>query len=85
MLGDVSIVKNDKFDIIFANINKNVLISEMHYYAGCMNKGSILLLSGFYQTDYEDINKKCMAYGLYLQKKDLKNNWMMLKYSKPND
>jgi ribosomal protein L11 methyltransferase len=85
MIGDVSVLKNEKFDIIFANINKNVLLDEMSHYAGCMHNGSILLLSGFYQTDFEDINRKCIENGLSLLKQDTKNNWMVLKYHKPTN
>jgi ribosomal protein L11 methyltransferase len=85
LLGNVSVVKNEKFDVVFANINKNVLLGEMHDYANCMNKGSILLLSGFYQSDSEDIDKKCRENGLLLLKQNVKNNWTLLKYSKSND
>jgi ribosomal protein L11 methyltransferase len=85
MLGDVSIVKNEKFDVILANINKNVLLDEMHFYSGCMHKKSVLLLSGFYQSDIEDIDGKCKENGLSLSKQNIKNEWMMLKYSKSND
>ena len=85
ILGDVSLVSDEKFDIVFANINKNVLIREMSVYSKCLKKGSELLLSGFYRFDFEDIHKVCLANKLTLVKQDIKNNWMMLKYSKPAD
>lgn len=83
--GNVKTVENEKFDIIYANINKNVLMDEMHFYSKCLKKNAELLLSGFYQSDFEDINKKCKQNGLELIKQEIKNNWMMLKYRKPDD
>jgi ribosomal protein L11 methyltransferase len=83
-LGDVKLLLKERYDVIFANINKNVLISEMQYYTEIMKKGSELLLSGFYQSDFDDINRKCKEKGLTLLKQDVRNNWMMLKYNKPN-
>jgi len=83
--GDVRLLENEKFDIIFANINKNVLLNEIQNYEKCLDKSGILLLSGFYQTDFDDINNKCEENGLVLMKQDIANNWMMLKYSNSKD
>jgi ribosomal protein L11 methyltransferase len=85
LLGNVKSVENEKFDVIYANINKNVLMDEMHFYSKCLNKNAALLLSGFYQSDFEDINEKCKQNGLKLIKQEINNNWMMLKYLKPDD
>jgi len=84
LLGDVKLLMKERYDVVFANINKNVLLSEMQYYAEIMKKGSELLLSGFYQSDFDDINRKCKEKGLTLLKQDVRNNWMMLKYYKPD-
>jgi ribosomal protein L11 methyltransferase len=85
LLGDVSLVENQKFDIIFANINKNVLLVEMFHYAMCMKKGSVLILSGFYNSDFADIDKAASNQGMMLVKQNVSNNWMMLKYLKLNN
>ena len=81
-LGDVSLIDNQKFDIVFANINKNVLLNEMKYYAKCMKKGSILVLSGFYSSDFVDIDKSASNQQMILVKQSKSNNWLMLKYLK---
>ncbi len=80
--GDVGLLKNEKFDVVFANINKNVLLNELPLYSHCMKPGSVLILSGFYQGDFPDIDKKSRENGLELIKQDILNNWMMLKYAK---
>ena len=49
--GDSSLLKQKKYDIIIANINRNILISDMKTYTECLNKNGILLLSGFYKED----------------------------------
>lgn len=83
--GDINMLENKKFDIIFANINKNVLLNEIRLYTECMLKGSVLILSGFYQSDFTDIDKKCSENGLMFVKQDMLNNWMILKYLKLQD
>jgi ribosomal protein L11 methyltransferase len=80
--GDVTVLKGRTFDVLFANINKNVLLAEMEHYAACMHGHSELLLSGFYVSDFDDIHKSCLQNKLELVKTDKNNNWMMLKYKK---
>ncbi len=80
--GNISSVKGQKFDIIYANINKNVLLSDIGEYTKNLNSSGYLLLSGFYRSDFDDINKVTIKNGLILQKEEELNNWMMLKYLK---
>lgn len=80
--GDVSVIDEKKYDIIYANINKNVLLNDISEYSRHMNKGAFLLLSGFYNSDFEDIDNIAKNNGLELVKRDEKNNWSMLKYLK---
>ncbi len=80
--GDINAVKGLKFDIIYANINKNVLLSDIKEYTNNLNPSGYLLLSGFYKADFEDINKVAKQNGLVLQKEEELNQWMMLKYLK---
>ncbi len=80
--GDVSAIDDKKYDIIYANINKNVLIKDISEYAKHLDKNAFLLLSGFYTSDFADINKVTEENGFELVKKDEKNNWHMLKYMK---
>ena len=80
MQGNASLLKGKKFDIIFANINKNVLLADMETYSNCLNKGGILFMSGFYQNDLIDIQDKAEQYGLSYQNNIVKNNWVAAKF-----
>lgn len=67
-----------KFDIILANINKNILLLEMHQYATYLEKGGLLLLSGFYTHDIEDLKKEASNYGLTEITHDERETWACL-------
>jgi len=66
------------FDIILANINKNVLLDELVIYSGLLTPNGFLLLSGFYTEDIEDLVNTAATLGLALQKKSSKDNWAAL-------
>ncbi|SNS12094.1 [LSU ribosomal protein L11P]-lysine N-methyltransferase [Belliella buryatensis] len=66
------------FDIVLANINKNVLLDEMEVYASLLGRGGFLLLSGFYTHDITDIEQKAAQEGLRLLKQKDKDNWAAL-------
>lgn len=78
--GDAALLKDKKYDLIIANINRNILLGDMKQYASCLNKGGILLLSGFYEEDIPAINYSCVEQGLKFAKKLQRNNWVSLKY-----
>ena len=78
--GDVSLLTNQSYDIILANINRNILLSDISVYAGHLKKDGVLLLSGFYKEDIALISKECAAYGLSFQENLEKNNWVASKY-----
>jgi ribosomal protein L11 methyltransferase len=83
-LGTIEEVKlNGKFDIILANINKNILLAEMDQYASYLEPGGLLLLSGFYTQDIDDLNKEAAKYNLNEVVRDERENWacLLLKYS----
>jgi ribosomal protein L11 methyltransferase len=67
-----------KFDVVLANINKNVLLDEIKTYSTFMKKGSLLLLSGFYTTDVADIATEASKFGLAELKRDEKETWACL-------
>lgn len=66
------------FEIVLANINKNVLLDEMGIYASLLPSGGFLLLSGFYTEDIEDLVQAASPFGLELRKKSSKDNWAAL-------
>ena len=80
--GDSSLLVNKKYDVIIANINRNILLMDMSIYIGCLNENGILLLSGFYQDDIPLIDVEVSKYGLKLEHFIKRNNWVALKYVK---
>ena len=80
--GDASLLINQKYDVIIANINRNILLNDMKTYTSCLNNNGVLLLSGFYKEDIPLINKEVEKYGLQLQHTLEKNNWVSLRYFK---
>ncbi|MEI7508239.1 MAG: 50S ribosomal protein L11 methyltransferase [Flavobacterium sp.] len=80
--GDAALLQNKQYDLIIANINRNILLSDMQTYVDCLNQGGLLLLSGFYSEDIPYINESCTEKGLTYVKKFERNNWVSLKYVK---
>lgn len=78
--GDAGLLAGKKYDLIIANINRNILLHDMQQYADCLNMGGILLLSGFYTEDIPAIDASCTEKGLKFVSKLEKNNWVSLKY-----
>jgi ribosomal protein L11 methyltransferase len=69
------------YDIIYANINKNVLLNELPVYSKILNKTGNLLLSGFYFDDIDDLKEKAaQSHLIYVHTKTL-NNWAMIRLS----
>jgi ribosomal protein L11 methyltransferase len=83
-LGKINEVKlGGKFDIILANINKNVLLSEIKIYADFLNPNGKLLLSGFYTHDIPDLLAEAGRYHLKELKRDERETWACLLLEKP--
>jgi ribosomal protein L11 methyltransferase len=78
--GDASLLKDKKYDLIIANINRNILLNDMQSYVDCLNPKGTLLLSGFYVEDIPFIDASCTEKGLTYVKKFERNNWVSLKY-----
>ena len=79
--GDASVLK-EKYDVIIANINRNILLSDMKTYTDCLNENGVLLLSGFYKEDIAIIEDEVTKHGLTFETMIQKNNWVALKYVK---
>ncbi len=78
--GDSRLLKPTSYDLIIANINRNILLSDMAVYTASLKENGVLLLSGFYTEDIEMINASAEKNGLVLDKKLERNNWVGLKY-----
>ena len=80
LLGDASLLTADKhFDLILANINRNILLRDMGAYAAVLNPGGTLLLSGFYEHDVDALRDKAETLGLRLKQQKSRNEWTALK------
>ncbi|MEP1033968.1 50S ribosomal protein L11 methyltransferase [Ekhidna sp.] len=82
VLGQISEVDQSDFDIIIANINKNVLIDQIGEYAKRLVDGGQLILSGFYEDDIEDLEAESAKHGLKKIKSTTRNKWAMLVLDK---
>ncbi|NJN25020.1 MAG: 50S ribosomal protein L11 methyltransferase [Cyclobacteriaceae bacterium] len=67
------------YDIIYANINKNVLLDELPVYTTLLHKKGLLVLSGFYADDMPDLKQKAEEHGLSLRHTSSRNNWAMMQ------
>jgi ribosomal protein L11 methyltransferase len=74
--------KEVKVDVLLANINKNVLLDEMHIYSSHVKENGDLVLSGFYDYDETDIDAEAKKYGFVKQSHKIRNQWMSLHYKK---
>lgn len=75
LMGDVSVVPNAKYDIIYANINLNVIKNDVQHYAKLLKKNGLLFLSGFYETDMEQILIVCNNAKLALKEQSVQGQW----------
>lgn len=80
--GDAELLKGKTYDIIIANINRNILLNDMKQYVDCLNANGTLFLSGFYTEDIPVIDASCTNNRLTYVKKFERNNWVALKYTK---
>ena len=78
--GDAALLASKKYEVIIANINRNILLNDMQQYVDCLEPNGTLLLSGFYEEDIPFIDASCTEKGLTFIKKHQKNNWVALKY-----
>jgi len=75
LLGDSSLLVGKKFDIILANINRNILLNDIPAYCESLNAGGKLFMSGFYSEDLPLIEAKANESGLKIMSNRKENNW----------
>ncbi|MEQ3656856.1 MAG: 50S ribosomal protein L11 methyltransferase [Dokdonia sp.] len=80
--GDVALLQNKTYDVVIANINRNILLQDIPTYAQCLPVGGILLLSGFYLSDLGQITDVCNTHDLYFVENYERNNWIACKFEK---
>lgn len=82
LLGGSEQVEGNIYDIILANINRNILLANMKAYASCMHVGSELYMSGFYKEDIPVVCDEAARYGLVMDTFIEKNRWVGTKFIK---
>lgn len=70
----------EHYDVVLANINKNILLNQMRHYKRVLSVGGTLLLSGFYIEDLEDIKQSGVDAGLKFLQHKTRNNWTMARF-----
>ena len=82
--GDSSVLDTveSSFDVILANINRNILLADMPAITGKLNMGALLIVSGFYSEDITILENKAEALGLTCDGSDSRNEWAMLAFRK---
>lgn len=80
--GDINLIENKPFDVILANINRNILLAQMSHYAASLKSGGQLLLSGIYTSDLEVITLSATKNGFGFIVSKEKNNWIAASFIK---
>jgi ribosomal protein L11 methyltransferase len=82
--GDIDSIGEKDFDIILANINRNILLRHLPSYSEKLTKNGILFLSGFFNSDAEDLKQAAGEAKLTFISKKSEENWCALKFVKRN-
>lgn len=78
--GDVSLLKDQQYEVIIANINRNILMDDIPAYVKCLSPDGVLLLSGFYEDDIPMLRSRCEEFGLKFLEMQEMNLWVALKF-----
>ncbi len=82
LTGDASLIQRSRYDIILANINRNIILSDLNTYSEALLPGGTILLSGFYKSDAAMIEQEAQKYGLKRTLIREMENWSLLKLEK---
>ncbi len=80
--GDASRLQRNSYDLVLANINRNILLQDMDIYANSLHKDGILVMSGFYYTDIPLLAKRAEELGLTQIREENIDNWCSLSFKK---
>ena len=81
VLGDASAIQGS-FDVVLANINRNILLRDMHLYVAAMRPDAHIFFSGFYTEDLESIKAEAERLGLHYCRHLSRNNWVAAEFVK---
>jgi len=80
--GAAELLEGKHYDMIIANINRNILLEDISKYSECLNPGGKLFLSGFYIEDIPAIEEECNLNGLKIEDELEQENWAALSFIK---
>ena len=78
--GDVKLLEGKHYDMIIANINRNILLADIPMYVKCLNSNGELYLSGFYEEDIQMLEDLCNKHMLKLKETIKRGDWVSLKF-----
>lgn len=79
-VGDASVLGPEKYDVVLANINRNILLHDMSHYANALQPGGVLIMSGFYEQDLPLIHQEAVVNHLEKILSRNNNNWVAVAY-----
>ncbi len=81
ILGGAEVIPDTSYDMIYANIHRNIILTDMNRYVNVLKKGGELILSGFYSDDLLSIEDKAKELGLILKKVAENQNWIAATFT----
>ena len=78
--GDIDCILENEFDVILANINRNILMRHLPSYSDKLKQNGTLFLSGFFNSDAEDLKQAAQELGLTFTEQKSEENWCALKF-----
>jgi ribosomal protein L11 methyltransferase len=80
--GTAELLEGKQYDVVIANINRNILLEDIPTYSKCLSSGGKLFLSGFYTEDIPVIEEVCNKNGLIFENKLVEDNWTAASFIK---
>ena len=84
LLGDASRIGEEKYQLIMANIQKNVILNDLYHYVAALLPGGILITSGFFLDDLPSVEREANHFGLKLTNYREKNHWVAALFMLPD-
>jgi ribosomal protein L11 methyltransferase len=81
--GDASLLQTGSYDLVLANIHRNIILMDLQTYSRSLRPGGELLLSGFYESDVPDISGEAGRCGLAFSGMKKRGGWVCLRFGKP--
>ena len=76
------LIEAEKYDIVLANINRNILTNDMHKYVASMKDNATIYMSGFYTSDVDILSETAVANGLEFINQQEREGWAMVQFKK---